>query len=170
MKKIIKVLVILILSIPLLWLLGILIWWMPWMGAEIPWYKLTETYKKVWDYSVWKQKWFYNICHKEEGCLNWELLWYKEIDEKTFVYIGLKEWIITSIDEKEVLDYYYTLYKKSNRIYANTLNDLPKFWYLKNNQLEFYSENELSNLSEEKRKIFKEWKKNPVIEIDGKKY
>jgi len=134
------------------------------MWSEIPWYKLTETYLKVWDYKIWKQKWFYNICHNNNWCLNWEIL---GIKNNTYFFIKLNNWK-WYIGEEEFFG--YKLFKKDNRIVVYNLNDLPKFWILNWNNLEFYSQNDLKNLSKEKQNIFKELEKNPKIIINWTDY
>lgn len=172
MKKIIKILVVFILSTPLLWWLGILIWWIPWMSSELPWYNLTETYKKIWNYSIWKQKWFNNICHDDKWCLNWEILWIYQETENIYIYVRINYWNLTIVDKNNIESVFfdYDLYNNTDRIRVNSLNDLPKFWYFDDNKLKFYSQNNLVNLSEEQRKIFEELEENPIIKIDGKKY
>ncbi len=152
----------------------ILKWGMPGMSSEIPWYNLTETYIKKWDYSIWKQKFQYNICHEKEGCLNWKILWLKEKEDKIYMYIKINYSKWGSFDEKtweiEVKNYDFYLYNRKKYIIVNDINELPTFWYLSWNKLEFYSEKDLSKLPEEQQNTFREIKKNPTIIINGKDY
>jgi hypothetical protein len=46
------------------------------------------------------------------------------------------------------------------------LLELPKYGKLSNNNLKFYSKNDLEKLSEEQKKIFESLEKNPSIIID----
>lgn len=151
--------------------------WGFWMGYEVPWNQLTKTYLKVGDYKIWKQKWFYNICNKDKGCLDWEILWFKEVNTDIYIYININHWSGTSGDikfyEYRVYKWKKTLFSSSqydSEVTVNNVSDLPKFWLLSNNNLEFYSENELKNLPQEQVNIFKELEKNPIIKIDGKVY
>jgi hypothetical protein len=156
--------VILILLV-LVWI-WILIWWMPWMWFEVPWNKLTETYFITWNYKIWKQKFQYNICHNKKWCINWKILWFKEIESNIYIYIKVNYWIISLWDW--IKSYDYELYKTnySDIIDIDNLNDLPKYWYLSNDELIFYSENDLKNLSEVQQKIFKDLEETPTIIID----
>lgn len=86
MKKIYKNIIIIVLLLIILPLLLFLIWWMPWMSFEVPWNKLTETYLKIGNYNIWKQKFQYNICNNEKWCLNWKILWFREIENNIYIY------------------------------------------------------------------------------------
>ncbi|EKD66723.1 MAG: hypothetical protein ACD_49C00019G0001 [uncultured bacterium (gcode 4)] len=174
MKKIIKIVLVTIFLIPILWVILILIWWMPWMSFEVPWYKLTETYLTMWDYSIWKQKFQYNICHKKEGCIEGKILWLKEKNNDIYIYYKLNYWTFSSIDKIskiETIDgFRYEFFKKSNRITVYSLNNLPKYWFLSKNELKFYSENDLEKLDKGKQDIFKELVNNPKIIINWVDY
>lgn len=165
-----------ILSVIFFWILftsalGIIFFWW-WFGMinETPWNKLTEVYLESWDYEIWKQKWFYNICNKKDWCLNWEILWLEEIYNDTYIYVKINYWSWYIIDKNnEQKDFYrYRLY--SDELEINNLSEIPKYWYLSNNKLIFYSENELKNLSEEQQIIFKELETKPRIIINWINY
>ena len=85
MKNNIKILIVTVIWFLLLSVLLVLIWWMPWMSFEVPWYKLTEIYLTMWDYSIWKQKFQYNICHKKDGCIEGKILWLKEENNNIYM-------------------------------------------------------------------------------------
>jgi len=155
---------IIILWLILLWIV-LLIWWSPWKS-----YNLTEKYLSIWDYSIWRQQYYYNICHKKEWCFNWEILWLNQKRDNIYIYIKINYWVIKSIDDTIILDYYYNIYKNSNRIYTKNIEWIIKYWYLSNNELTFYSENDLISLSQEIQDIFKELEKNPKIVIDWIQY
>jgi hypothetical protein len=153
-------------------IIWIFIWWMPWMSFEVPWNKLTETYLKVWDYKIGKQKFQHNICHKKDWCIIWKILWLK-IDENDYIYIYYELnhsngyiWV-----EKENF-YAYRIYKNyeiSDTIIYD-LNDLPKFFILTWSSLNLYSENDLETLPQEQQEIFKELEENPSIIINWEVY
>lgn len=150
--------------------------WGFWIGYEVPWNQLTKTYLKVGDYKIWKQKWFYNICSKDKWCLDWKLKWISILSNDIYLYIEINiiESTLTYPDgTTKIWDYNYSLFVGdwvNNTITVKQKSDLPKFWYLSNNNLEFYSENELKNLPQELVNIFKELEENPIIKIDGKVY
>lgn len=161
-----------IVSLLLLWIV-LFIWGPPWKS-----YKLTEKYLTIWDYTIWKQQYYNNICSTSSWCLDWEIKWLKEINQEIYLFIQINHWNWTAWDKKF---YGYTLYKwkptlfestykYDNKLTVNDLNDLPKFWHLSNNKLKFYSENDLSKLPQEQQNIFKELEKNPTIVIDGMDY
>lgn len=139
------------------------------MSFETPWYKLTETYLKTWDYKIWKQKWFNNICNVDKWCFNWKMLWLKQDWNDIFIYININyEKGIVGYEKNK--KYYYNYFKKENHITIYNLNDLPKYWILSNNNLEFYSENDLENLSKEQQYIFNKLEEKPEIIINGIDY
>jgi hypothetical protein len=178
--KILKysILIIILLS-PFIWLLYLMFFWgWFWMMSEVPWNKLTQTYLKIWDYTIWKQKWFYNICSTSSWCLDWEIWWFKEVNSNIYIYIEVNYWNWISWDTKF---YDYNLFKWKPTLFGSSymydtdvtiydLNDLPKYWYLSNNSLKLYSENDLKRLPQEQQQIFKELEKNPTIIIDWVDY
>lgn len=66
-----------------------------------------------------------------------------------------------------VKSYDYYFYNRRDYVTINSLDDLPKYWYLNWNELKFYSKNDLKNLPTKTQAIFKELEKNPTIIIDG---
>lgn len=148
-------------------------WWMPWMSYEITWKHLTETHLKTWDYNIWKQKNHYNICHNENWCIDWKILWLKQTNnDDIYIYIDINYWNLVLWDENgvETKYYDYNIYKNSNRVKVISLLELPKYGKLSNNNLKFYSKNDLEKLSEEQKKIFESLEKNPSIIIDWINY
>lgn len=89
-----------------------------------------------------------------------------------YIYIKINywSWIITDKNNLETNFYAYDLYKNNDRIRINNLNEIPKFWFLSNNELKFYSENDLQTLSTEVQSIFKELEQNPTIFINWINY
>jgi len=149
-----------------------LYWGWFWMSSEVPWSKLTETYLKIWDYSIWEQKFLNNTCHKDKTiwCLNWELLWTKIVNNnEIYIYYKLNYWtgFLTDKSGKKIQFYSYEIYKNKDRNSANTIDQIPEFWYSNWGSLEFYSESDLDELGSSKRETFKELEKNPTIIIDG---
>lgn len=157
---------IIILWVIILWIV-LLVWWFPWKS-----YNLTKKYLSIWDYSIWKQQYYYNICHKKEWCLNWEILWTNQNWNNIYIYIKINTWSWYTInkDNQKITFFSYEFFKNSNRNYVENNIDLPKYWYLSDDKLEFYSENDLKNLSQEMQDIFKELEKNPTIIIDWIQY
>ncbi len=47
---------------------------------------------------------------------------------------------------------------------------MPKFWYLSWDKVEFYSENDMENLSEEMQKIFREIEAYPTVIVNWVDY
>lgn len=138
-----------------------------------------EIYMNLWDnYQIWKYNKINKLCNKDKkiSCLNWEIKWFKQVNWEVYLYLYLysKESIGTYSDWKtKVLDYSYKLFLNVNdekSVIVKLKENIPKFWYLSNNELKFYSENDLINLSHEKQDIFKELEENPTIIIDGVDY
>ncbi len=128
----------------------------------------------LWNnYQIWKYNKVNKVCNKnkEIWCLNWEIKWISFISNNIYFYIYRSDVITTYTDgSSEITKYSYNLFKNNKRKYVTDLLDLPKYWYLLNNELKFYSENDLQNLSEEQQKIFKELEENPTIIIDWVDY
>lgn len=170
---ILKYSIVLIILFPIIGFWYIMFYWgWFWMSSEVPWSKLTQTYLKIWDYSIWKQKWLNNVCskNKEPWCLNWELLWIEVVgSDEAYIYFKLNYWTWSSIDKsgKRIDFYSYEIYKNKDRNNANSMNQIPKFWYLNWGSLDFYSEWDLDKLSSDKEEAFKELEKNPTIIMDG---
>lgn len=165
--KIVTILFIILLSLGIFFIFK---WWMPWMWNEVPWYTLTETYIKIWDYSIWKQKFQYNICHKENRCLNGKILWAKMKNNNIYVYYKFNYSTVSSINnttQKETIRWYnYEVYSLDKSKYIDNLNQIPEFWYIDWSWLKFYSEVDLKKLDENKQKIFHDLKINPTIIIN----
>lgn len=145
------------------------IWWTPWKSSS-----LTERYITIWDYSIWKQQYYYNICNKKSGCFNWELLWLKQSWNSLYLFIKANYSTFWTTDDTtwtfNIEWYHYNLFKEYEiKSYYNK-NEIPKYWYLSWNNLEFYSENDLEKLSKEKQDIFKKLEKNPTIIINWVDY
>lgn len=158
--------IIFIICIPIIFFLYLMLYWWFGMSFESSWNKLTKTYLEIWDYTVWKQKWFYNICNKNQGCLDWEILGFKEVIDKKYLYIKMNygSWyIINKNNERKDFYRYYFDWKQWE---INDVDDLPKYWYLSNNDLKLYSKNDLKNLSQEQQTILQELEKNPTIVIN----
>lgn len=170
---------IIILLLPIIWISYLLFfWWWFWMMYEVPGRKLTEEYLTIWNYTIWKQKWFYNICSNWSWCLNWKVLGCQQNNNEVYIYIDINYWNWIIWNKKF---YSYTLYKwnstlfswaqlKNNDFIIYNLNELPKYWYLSNNELKIYSESDLKDLSQEQQNIFKELEKNPRVVINWVDY
>ena len=152
----------------------ILIWWMPWMSFETPWYNLTETYLTIWDYSIWKQKFQYNICHKSEGCLDWKILGLQKIDENIYMYYKLNYSTVSSVNDltnKETIRWYnYELLKFKGSKFVDNLDLMPQFFVLSWNTLQTYSNKDSDKLPKEKQNILSELVKSQRIIINNIDY
>lgn len=156
---------IIVLSIIWLWIVWF-IWWFPWKS-----YNLTEKYLKIWNYSIWKQDYYYNICDNREWCLNWEILWLKQNRNDIYIYIRINHWIWSVGLNKNKIDFFsYYLFNRNDYYKVNNINDLPEYWLIQDNNLSFYSENDLQNLPKEQKQIFKELEQNPKIIINRVDY
>ncbi len=126
---------------------------------------LSEVHFEFWEYKLGKWYDIYNICKNWEWCLLWQVKWVKQIDEN--VYILIKSDDYTVFSNWEVL---YTMFKHSKLIELNWIDYIPKFWYLSWDEVEFYSENDMENLSEETQKIFRDLELNPKVIVNWKDY
>lgn len=157
-------------------LLGFIVIWISMMKWGMPWksYKLTEIYLSVWDYNIWKQQYYNNICKKNIWCFNGELLWLREINNYIYIIIDTKYSKWWSINKEtweiEIKNYDYYMFERSNYKVVDNINDIPIYWYLSKNNLEFYSENDFDKLPENQRKIFEEIENNPSIVINEVNY
>lgn len=157
-------------------ILSIFKWWFPWMSFEVPWKHLTETYLEVWDYKIWKQKFQYNICHNKKWCLDGKILWFEIINDIWYALFDINYGSWKTIYKSWEIKYYYSYVIYKNSKYSikdtvvNKITDLPKFSLLRDNKLEFYSENDLEKLSEIERQIFEDLEKKPSIIIEWINY
>lgn len=156
--------------------INIYVWWM----SYLDWKKessqsLQEIYSNLWNqYQIWSLNKVNKICSKDKkiGCLSWELKWISINGNDIYLYIKIYsiESILTYPDwTSKIWDYSYNLFmgnKVNNTITVKQKSDLPKYWHLLNNELKFYSENDLKNLSQEQQNIFKELEENPTIIIN----
>lgn len=138
--------------------------------------KIQEVYGNLWNnYQIWKHNKVNKLCNKNEEiwCLNWEVKWIRIINDNLYLYLYLyRSDVITTYPDgaSEITKYSYNLFKNNKRKYVTNQLDIPKYWYLSNNELKFYSEKDLENLSEEQQVIFKELENNPTIIIDWVDY
>jgi len=175
MKTLIKPILFLLIFIIII---NIYIWGM----SYIDWKKeksqnLQEIYIDLWeDYQIWKYNKINTICNKDKGCLGWELKWMSIASNYVYLYIEVDsiESTLTYPDgTTKIWDYNYSLFigdRANNTITVKQKSDLPKYWLLSNNNLEFYSENDLKNLPQEQQTIFKELEKKPTIIINWVDY
>lgn len=145
------------------------------MNFETPWRNLTETYTKIWDYKIWKQKFQHNICHSKKWCIQWELLWFFEWNGgQKYIYYKLNYsifyWWNNQTEDITVRGYHYYLYTMYETQTIDSLDFLPKFWLLSENNLEFYSQNDLEKLTVDQKNIFEKLEQSPSIVIDGIDY
>lgn len=168
-KFIIFMLWILFCVIVIIWVISVL------ESLERRWKILWDTHLKIWEYKLWKQMWGYNICKKWEWCLHWEVKWLKQVKDDIYIYMYVKcdqiSWqYIRKALKREPVDCDYYLFDWKNDIDIKNFWELPKFWYLSWDNVEFYSENDMENLSEEKQKIFRDLELNPKVIVNGVDY
>ncbi|NDK09019.1 hypothetical protein EOM39_07325 [Candidatus Gracilibacteria bacterium] len=153
-----------------------------WGGAYLDFKKenaqvLQEVYTDLGNnYQIGKYHKVNSICNKDEkiGCLNGEIKGIKIINNREYyLYLYIYRSPVTSTypnGEKEITDYSYHLFFNNKSTFVQKEQDIPKFGYLSNNELKFYTENDLSKLPQEQQTIFKELEKNPTIVINGVDY
>jgi len=174
MKSLVKILLWLFAIIVIVNIYILLPFFLEW--DEKSWRELSVVYSNLWDfYEIWSHYKVNKICNKnkEIGCLNWEVNWLKFINNKE-VYLFLNIYVIEStITEPswntKIWDYSYKLFMNDitdKYITVKQKSNIPKFWYLNWNKLEFYSDETLSFLNKEKQDIFKKLEENPTIIID----
>ncbi|NDK08989.1 hypothetical protein EOM39_07175 [Candidatus Gracilibacteria bacterium] len=175
MKKIIKIIFTILI---LLLMFGLYVWGMSYLdwkkeNAQV----LQEVYTNLGEnHQIGKYHKVNSICSKDEkiGCLNGEVKGIKIIDNKEYyLYVNLYTYETKGgkiNEELKVLGYNYKLFYANKNIFVQKEQDIPKYGYLLNNELKFYSENDLSKLPQEQQIIFKELEKTPSIIIDGVDY
>ena len=163
-------------------LILVVIVWFLWIPEIIKheskmWYKLTEEYLNVWTkYVVWKQVNKINIfnINEEESCLDWSIVWLKILNNDVLFYFDLNNaWPVKTIDkewDEKILYYNYITFLNTDNLSVKNINDIPKFWYINWDNLQFYAETDLKNLTQEQQKIFKELEQNPTIIINWVDY
>ncbi len=164
-KILLKILDKIILFIAACFILVSLVWYFFFIRP----YSQIQGSKEFWDYIIWERKtinWTsYNICGGGKWCLLWEIKWLQQVWEDIYIYIKNNYYMVLSDTNVS-----YKMYVGEELRYLKSVDDLPKFWYLSWDKVEFYSENDMKNLPEEMQKIFREIEKHPTIIVDWEDY
>ena len=130
--------------------------------------KLNKTYVEIWEYKIWKYWWKkyiwddlpWNICNDKKGCFNWKIISMKTDNINAYIYYDFYD--DTYMDKMNIRLYNWSCTNDCLIKYKNTAI-LPEYLLIDSSWIKLYSENEMLNLWENERMIFKWLKDNKEI-------